>query len=144
MINYASRTLENLLGLPGDPLTQARSYYYAFVDKVFTARDTVPRPELEGLSVYDLLASYGAMRMSRTLDEMETLLHRSGKLWFTIAGAGKEALNVATGLHLRPDDIKFPYYRDQALALWSGITPARRFAARAPPRASTPCRAGGR
>src|SRR5215210_2056364 len=62
------------------------------------------------------------MRMSRTLDEMETLLHRSGKLWFSIAGAGKEALHAATAWHLRRDDIKLPYYRDRTLALWSGIS----------------------
>jgi 2-oxoisovalerate dehydrogenase E1 component len=123
VINYASRTLESLLGLPGDPLAQARSYYYGVVDQIFSSRDTLPRPELAGLSVYDLLASYAVMRMSRALDEMETLLHRSGKLWFSIAGAGKEALGTATAWHLRQDDIKVPYYRDRALALWSGITP---------------------
>ena len=37
--------------------------------------------------------------------------------------AGKEALGTATAWHLRRDDIKVPYYRDRALALWSGITP---------------------
>ena len=124
MINYASRTLENLLGSPDDPLSQARSYYYGLVDQVFPQRDTASRDDLLGLSLYDLLASYAVMRMSRTIDEFETLLHRSGKLWFSIAGAGKEALNVATGWHLRTDDIKLPYYRDRALAMWCGI-PAR-------------------
>lgn len=124
MINYASRTLENLLGSPDDPLSQARSYYYGLVDQVFPQRDTASRDDLLGLSLYDLVASYAVMRMSRTIDEFETLLHRSGKLWFSIAGAGKEALNVATGWHLRTDDIKLPYYRDRALAMWCGI-PAR-------------------
>ena len=64
MINYASRTLESLLGSPDDPLSQARSYYYGLVDQVFPQRDTASRDDLLGLSLYDLLASYAVMRMS--------------------------------------------------------------------------------
>ena len=47
---------------------------------------------------------------------MMGLLQRTGNLWFSIAGAGKEAINVAISSHLRPDDAKLPYYRDQAMA----------------------------
>ena len=105
---------------------------------------TEGRKELEGLSVQDLLAAYACMRLSREIDKMETLLHRSGNLWFSIAGAGKEALNVATGMHLRADDIKLPYYRDHALALWSRHHPARHAAPGHGSAASTRCRVGGR
>jgi len=60
VINYASRTLENLLGSPDDPLSQARSYYYGLVDQVFPNRDTASRDDLLGLSLYDLVATYQA------------------------------------------------------------------------------------
>ncbi|HUS13671.1 MAG TPA: thiamine pyrophosphate-dependent dehydrogenase E1 component subunit alpha, partial [Chloroflexia bacterium] len=110
------------------PPESRHGYFSTLVDTVFPLNEknagarTTGRPELEGLSVQDLLAAYACMRLSREIDKMETLLHRSGNLWFSIAGAGKEALNVAVGMHMRADDIKFPYYRDHALALWSGIT----------------------
>lgn len=81
----------------------------------------MPRTELAGLSVRDLLGAYAAMRTSREIDLMMGLLQRTGNLWFSIAGAGKEVINVAISMHLRPDDAKLPYYRDQAMALWCGI-----------------------
>ncbi|HMA34078.1 MAG TPA: thiamine pyrophosphate-dependent dehydrogenase E1 component subunit alpha, partial [Chloroflexia bacterium] len=110
------------------PVGRRHGYFSTLVETVFPLNEanaqarSLPRPELAGLTVEDLLAAYACMRLSREIDKMETLLHRSGNLWFSIAGAGKEALNVAVGMHLRADDIKFPYYRDHALALWSGIT----------------------
>jgi 2-oxoisovalerate dehydrogenase E1 component len=106
-------------------LQQRRAYFYELADRVFDPKDeerATPREELAGLSVRDLLGMYAAMRTSREIDMMMQLLQRTGNLWFSIAGAGKEAFNVATAAHLRPNDYKFPYYRDQALALWSGIS----------------------
>jgi 2-oxoisovalerate dehydrogenase E1 component len=111
---------------PEELLEERRAYYYNLVDQVFGAdqpegRD-MARTELAGLSVRELLGSYAAMRVSREIDMMMGLLQRTGNLWFSIAGAGKEALNVAISMHLRPDDAKLPYYRDQAMALWCGIS----------------------
>ncbi|MDQ5822982.1 MAG: thiamine pyrophosphate-dependent enzyme [Chloroflexota bacterium] len=110
-----------------DLLAEKRAYYYALVDQVFSRDDDpqdryTPREELEGLSLHEILAMYAAMRTSRDIDMMQQLLQRTGNLWFSIAGAGKEAINVAVAAHMRADDFKFPYYRDQTLALWSGIT----------------------
>ena len=113
---------------PDLPPGRHHGYFSTLVESIFPLNEanaqerSAGRPELEGLSVQDLLAAYACMRLSREVDKMETLLHRSGNLWFSIAGAGKEALGVAVGMHLRADDIKLPYYRDQAMALWSGIT----------------------
>jgi 2-oxoisovalerate dehydrogenase E1 component len=110
---------------PEELLKQSRSFYYALVDQIFgnepKGRDKVSK-DLEGLSIYDLMAMYTAMRTSREIDHMQGLLQRTGNLWFSIAGAGKEAINVAIAHNMRPDDAKLPYYRDQAMALWSGIT----------------------
>ncbi len=109
---------------PEELLIERRAYYYNLVNQIFgdqpKGRDK-KRKDLEGLSVHDLLAMYAAMRTSREIDHMQGLLQRTGNLWFSIAGAGKEAINVAIAHHMRSDDAKLPYYRDQALALWSGI-----------------------
>src|SRR3954453_6327208 len=107
-------------------LQERRAYYYGLVDQVFKREEDPqdrysPRDDLEGLSVYDLLGVYAAMRTSREIDMMMGLLQRTGNLWFSIAGAGKEAINIAISMHMRPDDAKLPYYRDQAMALWCGI-----------------------
>lgn len=107
-------------------LEERRAYFYRLVDQIFDPADPqgreIPRTELAGLSLHSLLGMYAAMRTSREIDMMMGLLQRTGNLWFSIAGAGKEAINVAISCHLRPDDAKLPYYRDQALALWSGIS----------------------
>jgi 2-oxoisovalerate dehydrogenase E1 component len=109
---------------PEELLKERRAYYYDLVNQVFgdepKGRATA-RKNLLGLSVYDVMAMYAAMRTSREIDLMQGLLQRTGNLWFSIAGAGKEVINVAIAHHMRPDDAKLPYYRDQALALWSGI-----------------------
>ena len=110
---------------PEELLKERRAFYYGLVEQIFgkepKGRDKT-RAEFEGLSLSDLMAMYTAMRTSREIDHMQGLLQRTGNLWFSIAGAGKEAINVAIAHQMRPDDAKLPYYRDQALALWSGIT----------------------
>ena len=107
-------------------LEQRRAYFYGLVDQVFGTDEPqgryIARTELAGLSLNELLGAYAAMRISRDIDNMMGLLQRTGNLWFSIAGAGKEAMNVAISMHLRPDDAKLPYYRDQSMALWCGIT----------------------
>jgi 2-oxoisovalerate dehydrogenase E1 component len=110
---------------PEELLTERRAYYFDLVDQIFgdsPKNRTKAKKELEGLSVYDLMGMYAAMRTSREIDHMQGLLQRTGNLWFSIAGAGKEAINIAIAHQMRPDDAKLPYYRDQTLALWSGIS----------------------
>ncbi len=118
---------ESDAGRLDDLLAERRAYYYSLVDQIFHRDDDdqdryKPREDLAGLSLHELLAMYAGMRTSRDIDMMMQLLQRTGNLWFSIAGAGKEAVNVAIAAHMRPDDYKLPYYRDQALALWSGIS----------------------
>jgi 2-oxoisovalerate dehydrogenase E1 component len=109
-----------------DLLQERRAFYFNLVDKIFDPNDDtqgryIARTELAGLSLHELLGIYAAMKTSREIDLMMGLLQRTGNLWFSIAGAGKEAINIAISAHLRPDDAKMPYYRDQAMALWCGI-----------------------
>ena len=71
-----------------------------------------------------LLAWYRTMVTARAIDDREGQLYRQGKVFFQIAGAGHEAVQVALAHRLRPgSDWFYLYYRDRALALALGVTP---------------------
>ena len=83
-----------------------------------------PRPS-DRLSEKTLQEMYWTMLLSRRLDERAWVLHRQGRIAFHISGMGHEACQTAAAFAVnRGTDYIVPYYRDLALMLAVGMTPA--------------------
>src|SRR5579862_7197827 len=84
---------------------------------------TVPG-EWRGVPADEAVADYRTARLSQSVDERQITIHKQGRSYFHISGAGHEALLLGLARSLRPGyDWFFPYYRDLALVLALGVSP---------------------
>ncbi len=82
----------------------------------------------DGLSMALRIDLYRWMRLTRTLDDTMVAMWKQGRgLGGTFSGKGHEAISVAMGMALGPDDIIAPMHRDVGAYLVRGMTPARVF-----------------
>ncbi|WP_240695812.1 thiamine pyrophosphate-dependent dehydrogenase E1 component subunit alpha [Candidatus Chloroploca sp. Khr17] len=78
------------------------------------------------LTADKLIEAHYWMRLTRALDDRGTFLHKQSKI---VGGyfsqIGHEALSVAAGMALGPDDVCAPMHRDLGTYLVRGLTPRR-------------------
>ena len=89
------------------------------------------RPETESrhgaldLTDQDVLDMYRVMVTARLCDEAQFRLNRQGKAPFVVPVSGHEGCQVGTAWPFqRGKDVFVPYYRDMAVCLVAGMTPA--------------------
>ncbi len=69
-----------------------------------------------------MTAFYRAMVLTRTFDMKAISLQRTGELGTYPSCQGQEAIGVAVGAAMVPDDVLFTTYREQAARIWRGVT----------------------
>ena len=64
---------------------------------------------------------YRAMSLTRLFDQKAIALQRTGQLGTYASPLGQEAIGVAIGSAMRPDDVLIPAYRDHAAQFIRGV-----------------------
>jgi 2-oxoisovalerate dehydrogenase E1 component alpha subunit len=68
-----------------------------------------------------LVQLYQHMQLSRLFDLKVVALQRTGRIGTYAPCLGQEAIGVAVGSLMRPEDVLVPYYRDTAVQLLRGV-----------------------
>ncbi len=72
------------------------------------------------LDAKELQVALRHMLLTRVFDDRMQRIQRSGKISFYMRSMGEEAVSVAMAMALRPSDMLFPSYRNQALYVVRG------------------------
>ncbi|GAB4452447.1 MAG: thiamine pyrophosphate-dependent enzyme [Bacteroidia bacterium] len=75
------------------------------------------------ISVDTLLKSYQLMFTAKTMADVYEQKKEIASKYVHATSRGHEAIQLATGMQLLPQDYVFPYYRDDAMLLGIGLTP---------------------
>jgi 2-oxoisovalerate dehydrogenase E1 component alpha subunit len=73
-----------------------------------------------GLDAETLRRGLRAMMLTRAFDDRMFRAQRQGRITFYMKCTGEEAIGVAQAMALAPDDMAFPYYRQQGLLIARG------------------------
>lgn len=92
--------------------------YTQYLDELANAQG--PLPDLAG-DAGSLHAMYRAMVLTRTFDKKAISLQRTGKLGTYPSSLGQEAISVAIGSVMQPDDVLLPYYREYGAQFLRGV-----------------------
>lgn len=68
-----------------------------------------------------LISLYRAMVLTRTFDAKAVSLQRTGQLGTYSSSLGQEAIGVAVGSAMLPEDVLLPSYREYGAQLWRGV-----------------------
>ncbi|MFV2057656.1 MAG: pyruvate dehydrogenase (acetyl-transferring) E1 component subunit alpha [Thiohalomonadales bacterium] len=68
-----------------------------------------------------MVEMYEAMVLTRTFDKKAVALQRTGKLGTYPSSLGQEAISVAIGSCMRPEDVLLPYYREHGAQFLRGL-----------------------
>jgi len=69
-----------------------------------------------------LIDMYKAMVLTRVFDKKAVALQRTGKLGTYPSSLGQEAISVAVGSVMQPEDVLVPYYREYGAQFIRGVT----------------------
>ncbi len=69
-----------------------------------------------------LINMYEAMVLTRVFDKKAIALQRTGKLGTYPSSLGQEAISVATGTVMKPEDVLVPYYREYGAQFLRGVS----------------------
>lgn len=102
-----------------NPVAKFEIPYTRFLDE-----DANPTQELPGFAKDSetMIALYRMMMLTRAFDKKAIALQRTGKLGTYPSSLGQEAVSVALGSAMIPDDVLFPYYREYGAQFWRGVT----------------------
>ena len=93
--------------------------YHQILDEQSQLVDALPSFASD---VDKLLQLYSAMVLTRTFDQKAVALQRTGQLGTYPSALGQEAIAVAVGDAMRPEDVLIPYYREYGAHFLRGVT----------------------
>jgi 2-oxoisovalerate dehydrogenase E1 component alpha subunit len=106
-----------------DPTARAKDIEFLAVDlvRVLDDRHEAVGPWKPNLTAQQLRDGLRYMVLTRVYDDRMLKAQRQGRISFYMKSTGEEAVAVAAGMALEPQDMLFPSYRVQGLFLLRGV-----------------------